>query len=213
MDDEIVFKLGRTISASPLNEPAVQHILVLARKLTERVPALQIHKYPLLKFYCDWTLHSKIDRSEAGGQVLAQLHKIIADEIEQPGDLGKFTQSLSAAMSLGQVRADLNEIVRQFGGPHETVTMKRWPEMARTIAEIISNVPLGLDGGGSKLRAIAQGIQSSPIRGGSNVTSLAIVRNAQLEPASQDPNMPFWLEVRTIGPIGKINFRAPLRFG
>jgi hypothetical protein len=212
MDDEIVVKIQRTIATSKPEEAHVVHLLSLARKLIERVPALQVRQFSVLKFYCDWSLHSKIDRSEAGGTLLAKLHDIVSADLDSPGSIQAFVADLGRALSLDQVRDDLNAIVRQFGGPGETAGIDKWRSLVPIIVEIVSNVPLTNGGGSSRLKAIAQGMQSRPLRGSMSVIeSLAIVRNSQIEKTSQDPNVAFWLELATSLNNGTLKFRAPLR--
>jgi hypothetical protein len=94
MDDEIVLKIQRTIATSKPEEAHVAHLLSLARKLIERVPAIQVRQFPVLKFYCDWSLHSKIDRSEAGGTLLAKLHDIVRADLDSPGNIQAFVSDL-----------------------------------------------------------------------------------------------------------------------
>jgi hypothetical protein len=156
VDNELISKIQRAIAPSKLEEAQVAHLLVLARKLIERVPAVQVRRYPVLKFYCDWSLHSKIDRSEGGGAILAKLHEIVRTDLDAPGDLRVFVAKLGKALSFDQVRDDLNAIVHQFGGPKEIARTDKWHSMVPIIVEIVSNVPLTNGGGSSRLRAIAR---------------------------------------------------------
>lgn len=212
MDDEIIAKIQRALATSTPEEAHVVHLLSLARKLIERVPAIQVRQFSVLKFYCDWSLHSKIDRSETGGTLLAKLHDIVRADLDSPGDIRTFVAELGRALSLDQVRNDLNAIVHQFGGQQEIAGTGKWRSMVPIIVEIISNVPLTNGGGSSRLKAIAQGMQSRPLRGSTSVIeSLAIVRNSQIGKADQDPNVPFWVELGTSFNNGTLKFRAPLR--
>src|SRR5437867_1739661 len=63
-------KLNRQLSSkAPVTEARVVYILVLTRKLLERQG--ELNKYPMLRFYCDWALHTNMDR--AGAQRILRL--------------------------------------------------------------------------------------------------------------------------------------------
>jgi hypothetical protein len=64
MLSEIIDKLAAELkSTEELTEPRVVYTLVQVRKLIEaKNEAVQ---YPLLKFFCDWAVHSKLDKTGA----------------------------------------------------------------------------------------------------------------------------------------------------
>jgi hypothetical protein len=102
MDD--VEEIERILAAPTLRRADAREMMVFARKLTERVPAVQVRQYAHLKFFCDWALHTKIDRSKAGALVLANLHDIVADEVKNHS--GKAAERLGETLSLERVRTD-----------------------------------------------------------------------------------------------------------
>lgn len=98
MNVEILAKLENVLTTSSLGEADVQHLFTLARKLIENVPKPDRPKYALLKFYCDWTLHSEIDRSETGAEILAKIHHIFANHLKKT-DNSTFSADLSYALA------------------------------------------------------------------------------------------------------------------
>lgn len=60
MKDEIVAKLNRQLECGFEREAYVVYVLAEIRKLFEHLQTAR--KYPVVAFYTNWTLHSRIDR-------------------------------------------------------------------------------------------------------------------------------------------------------
>jgi hypothetical protein len=174
MDNEIVAKIKRALIDAPITEAGVQHILALSRKLTEKIPRDDWGKYALLKFYCDWTVHSKIDRSEAGAEILARLHMVVAEHLKK-SDNTNLVRDLSRTLSLDGVRNELNDLLRQFGAA-DVASQQKWREIVPILVEIISHVPLMISPKNKKLEALRRQMHSQPLKGTSVVEALAIVK-------------------------------------
>ncbi|QDP71542.1 hypothetical protein FOG18_02610 [Legionella israelensis] len=58
-----------------LNDSTLNHLLTLIRKELEGLN--QSNVFNILKFYCDWTLHKSIGRSNAGSSVIANINQIV----------------------------------------------------------------------------------------------------------------------------------------
>lgn len=79
MVDELVAKLTKVAAIATPGEADARLLHVLARTLIERLPDDERANYGLLKFYADWSVHSKLDRSEIGARVLQQINDLIFD--------------------------------------------------------------------------------------------------------------------------------------
>jgi hypothetical protein len=177
MDDEVIDKIRRAIAAIPLREPDVHHLFALARKLIERVPSAARGTYSLLNFYCDWTLHSEIDRSEAGAKILARLHEIIADHLKK-ADNSTLITDLSRALSLSEVRGELNSLIARYAGGTDAISTATWRRMVPILLEIISHTPLKIGSKNAKLKKLATQIRARPLKGKSVVEELAVAKVA-----------------------------------
>lgn len=62
--------------AGDITDSTVHRLLALLRELLEE--RKERNKYPLLTMFCDWTLHTGLDRSKAGSGVLDILDEIWA---------------------------------------------------------------------------------------------------------------------------------------
>lgn len=63
MRDEIIEKLRKELNTGITTEPQVVYLMAGIRKLIEH-DNLQA-KFPALNFYCNWVLHTKLERGFA----------------------------------------------------------------------------------------------------------------------------------------------------
>jgi hypothetical protein len=63
MEDELIAKISRRLEAGIATEEDVIYLMVKIRKLLERKNLKA--EYPVLLFYCDWSLHASMDRGGA----------------------------------------------------------------------------------------------------------------------------------------------------
>lgn len=174
MMDEKVKKLIDILSQSHIEEAHVQHIFTLARKLIEKTSVGESNKYKLLKFYCDWTMHVEIDRSKEGAQVLARINEIIVLHMKL-NDNSSFSDDITKALSLDQVREELNNLINNNGGSPEIFNKYNWAKIIPILAEILSQSSLKI-GDDSRLKEIDKQIKSQPIKGASVVNELSIIK-------------------------------------
>jgi hypothetical protein len=176
MNNEILHKIFLLLAA-PMSEADVQHLFTLARKLIGRAPKGDRKQFALLKFYCDWTMHPDIDRSDTGASILADAHNIIADHLQKK-DNSTLVADLTAALSLSTVRTQLNNLLEYFdsspGSPDIDET--KWAEIKPIIVEIIAHCPLKIDLKNPRFEAVLRTIQSRPLKGSSVLDQLMIVK-------------------------------------
>jgi hypothetical protein len=196
MNDEILDKISRLL-ASPMTEADVQHLFTLARKLVDRAPKGDRKQFALLKFYCDWTMHPNIDRSDAGASILADAHNIIADHLQKT-DNSTFAADLTAALSLSTVRTQLNNLLTYFGGTSE-VDETKWAAIMPIMLEIIAHCPLKIDPNKSRFASVLQAIRSRPLKGKSVVEQLMIVKvpSTTLNPKAAANEITYCISLKT----------------
>jgi len=175
MKDEILEKLVAIKEKPSLEESEIQHLFVLARKLIERQPETDRANYALLKFYCDWTLHSEIEHSKEGALLLSRIHSMILTHLKKT-DNSSFASDLTTTLSLENLRNQLNNIIYKSGSSTDIFTRQKWAEIIPVLAEIISSCPLKIDTKHKTLSKIKQLIQAQPLKGTSVVEELAIIK-------------------------------------
>lgn len=173
MTDEIIVKLDY-IASHQLEEARVQHIFTLARKLIERLPDVEHINYALLKFYCDWTMHSQIDKSKEGALIISRIHDTILDHLSRK-DNTDMADDLSRVLSLEELRNQLNNLISRSGGNGETFDKPKWNEAIPILMEIISQTTLKI-GKFPWLSKILAKITSQPLKGTSIVEELSITK-------------------------------------
>lgn len=168
MTNEIVEKII-SIASSPIEEARIHHLFALSRKLIERVPNKT--QYALLRFYCDWTVHSEIDRSKEGELLLSRIHNIILKHLKI-SDNSSLVSELTEALSFETLREQINALVLYSGGPNDLFERAKWNKIIIVLAEIVSHCPLKI----GKYFSTLDTLKKSPLKGDSVVSELSIVK-------------------------------------
>ena len=69
--------IKKLISENDINDSIVVHFLTLIRKELELLDESDRESFNVLKFYCDWALHSVIDRSKPGSSIISNINQTI----------------------------------------------------------------------------------------------------------------------------------------
>lgn len=171
---EIIEKINSIVSHSSLEESHVQHLFTLARKLIEKMPETERKNFSLLKFYCDWTLHSKIDNSKEGALIVAGIHNTIARHLKLDNN-ESLINDLNSVLSFGKVSDQLNKLILESGGGSNLINLEKWAEIVAILAEIISHCPLEI-GKKPRFSRILEAIHAQPLKGTSGVERLSIIK-------------------------------------
>lgn len=70
-------KLTKLLNQDSISESEVSHLLALIRKEIESLRENERKKYPDLKLFCDWALHTEINQSFVGSKLGTEIHKAI----------------------------------------------------------------------------------------------------------------------------------------
>jgi len=112
-----VTELRRLINKPIESEGDVVHLLVEVRKIIETMEG----RFPVLEFFCDWPLHSVLDRRKAR-KILQTFDKLVVESRMAGGvdskNLMRTVQPLISASS-GEFVGDL--------GPNERTDVRRGP--------------------------------------------------------------------------------------
>lgn len=175
MTNEVLEKIRRIISTTSLTESEVQHLFTLSRKLIERLPKGTAEQFALLKFYCDWTAHSKLNRSAEGALVVEKLHTIVNAHMERRRDNATIAADLTAALSLNKLHTQLNDLLHVFD-PEFPIHYIQWRSIVAQLLEVITHSPLTIAGTKKALMRVRERIVATPIKGRAVVEQVAIVK-------------------------------------
>ena len=177
MTNEVLEKIRRIVNAASPTESEVQHLFTLSRKLIERLPKGTAEQFALLKFYCDWTVHSQIDRSAEGALVIEKLHSIVNAHMERRRDNATIVADLTAALSLDKIHAQLNDLLHLFDGEIGfSIDDIQWRRIVAQLLEVITHSPLKIAGTRKALMRVRERIKATPIKGRAIVEQVAIVK-------------------------------------
>lgn len=143
MEAEILAKLSHLLSRPITEECQVVYFLVELRK------ALEIRglftQYPALRFYCDWAVHTRMDRAGAE-EVLKRI-----DDVETADSFGMFGtggRRLAIAwdfLSQDVFRRDLHEALRGLALQTEICTTNDlWVSFVEVYAGVVSDCSLAI---------------------------------------------------------------------
>ena len=131
--DKLLPKLTQVIR----NESQVLYIMSRLRKLLEHSNTQQ--DFPLVNFYCNWVLHTKLDLSNAADDIVRVL-----DDLHKNLNMGT-KESLAKAdlLSFSSLRLQLKECLANFALPATICDSNvRFKGFVRNLGELIQDTPL-----------------------------------------------------------------------
>ena len=140
MKEEIIKKLESALDEPIEKEKDVVYILAEIRKLLERDDKKS--KYSVLNFYCNWVLHSVIDKVEP------EIQKLL-EEIKRDSHSSDHNRAILEKMLDSELlQKDLQKFVNDFsiGRNFEA----NWVAIKKLLIDIISDCPLKIKQGSVK---------------------------------------------------------------
>lgn len=124
--EEILRKLNNVLNEDIKNEYQVVYIFSRIRKFLE-LKGLQ-SKYKNLNFYCNWALHSKIDRTEPVSEILRKFIK---------------NKNKKELLYFRDLHKSLYVFLSDFNLPKKIITyQKNYTKFMHILVEIYSDTPL-----------------------------------------------------------------------
>lgn len=141
MKERLIEKAEYILSLQEPTESDTCRLFNIVRKLLEQLPKKDLRKYRQLHFYCDWVVHSLLDRNTAGAKLLERIDEIYwSSATKQEKD-----KLMIGAFSLAEVQSQMIHLFRKidehFPHPGQPWT---WMELRSHLISIISDCPLNL---------------------------------------------------------------------
>ncbi len=136
LTDRIVLHL-QIMNAGDVTLSSAHRLMALARELIEERKVR--NQYPILALFCDWSLHSRLDRSPAGKELLDLLDATWANSREVDQQI----QRLVIQLSPQSVRMQLVSLLHSaliWAGPLENDQM--FQSIARHLTEDLIQKPI-----------------------------------------------------------------------
>lgn len=141
MRNAIVDKLNRHMQNPPKTEPDVVYALVQVRKLLEHEQARS--EYKTLTFFCDWVVHTELNRTEGGKKIL----KILDDRLghynpKEPWNIDP-DGKVHEVVGLDMFNRELNEFCQRLHLSTDwTNDMVSWRKFMLLYGEVVRDVPV-----------------------------------------------------------------------
>lgn len=172
MKDDIKAKIQKTVLRKNLGERDVAHLMPLCRKYIEQLSDKEKSEFKLLNFFCDWTLHSVINRSSPAFELIKDVNSAIYDLKLVPGN-DEIIRHISEIASFAKLRVELKRFLSSLK-VKDTLTLKdeSWVKFVKSYIKIILDVPLILSG---KLeKTLEKELIKKPLKEGTWIIGISI---------------------------------------
>jgi len=149
MDDSIINKLNKFLKDHDpiIEECHIIYLLVEIRKILDRSEG-NINRLPILRFYCDWVLHTEKSRKL---NVIAPIVKGIEDTILSGHKFsnGLFLPSGDSHIKFiykEELQKSMNEFFCDYGLPTNIFSKEKWEKFVFTLIQVLIDQPLVLNG-------------------------------------------------------------------
>jgi hypothetical protein len=173
----------------PLNESEVVHLMVLLRKYLEHA---ENNDFFVLKFFCDWSLHTAIDRSLPAMELLKKINSII-NELKNTPNNDLIMNKITEIVSFQKLKAELKKFFEHTKIANTLISDENiWNSFVEAYIEVILDCPLILADlkRNKKSKQIYEEIVANPIKEGAHVVgfTLSYVNNS-LFTGTKEPSL------------------------
>ena len=140
MKNEIVGKLNQHLASEITKEADVVYVLAEIRKLFEHVQTAK--NYPVLAYYTNWALHTKIDREPWAKAGLRVLDDIVSGF--QSGSRGseEVLKGVTGLLSFQQLHRQLLDFGAAHGIRFDELSIEEWQRFSSLLVDILIDCPL-----------------------------------------------------------------------
>lgn len=139
--EEILENLNKTLK-KPVEKEMVVYIMVEIRKFIERSNSAS-KEWKELKYWCDWVVHTYLDRIFAK-ETLKEMEKYIISNPDSKFHHSYFNEQF---ISLEKLRQNLHKFLEQNNLPSEIVNIPPWDTFSKCLVETLQDCPLEKNSG------------------------------------------------------------------
>jgi len=178
MEDDLIKKIRATITKNKkIKEADVRSLMILVRKLLDKMPKSDQDLYLIIRLFCTWVAHIEITKSNTGLRILAEINDALVS-VKKAKDTTEIQTKISQAIGFPALRKELKSFFDHIGIDDTLVSDNAvWAIFITYLIEIIRDVPLSfpplakLDSAKQKIyKTIAQ----NPVKPGAGVISVQI---------------------------------------
>jgi hypothetical protein len=178
MKDDLIGKIESIITKKgQIDEDNILSLMVLIRKLLDKMQQSDMKSFLTLLLFCNWTVHNEITQSNTGLRILSEINDALV-RIKNVKDNNLMQILLSQAIGFSKLRGEL-KLFFNSNGIDDILTCDNniWINFVCNLIKIILDVPLSfphlskLDPAKQK---IYNQIAQNPIKPGTGVISIKI---------------------------------------
>ena len=178
MEDDLIKKIRATITKNKkIKEVDVRSLMILVRKLLDKMPRSDQDLYLIIRLFCNWVAHIEITKSNTGLRILAEINDVLVS-VKKSKDTTEIQTEISQAIGYPALRKELKSLFDHIGVDDTLVSDDLvWAIFITHLIEIIRDVPLSfppLSKLDSTKRKIYEKIAQNPIKPGAGVISIRI---------------------------------------
>ncbi|MBU0998740.1 hypothetical protein KKG24_00305 [Patescibacteria group bacterium] len=139
---EIVEKLNRFLDKHKLftEECHVIYLLVEIRKVLDRE---NNHKYPILRFYCNWSVHTDKDSTQEMEAIMKDIYQDIEKQIANPALVGIGGKTkVIGFMYMEDLQAEMTKFLKEYKLPISLTGKNNWLEFVKLLVKILADQPI-----------------------------------------------------------------------
>jgi len=130
MEDAIITNLREILSKPITEECQVVYIMAETRKLLDRLNL----RYPLLRFYCSWALHIRIDRLSPAREIL----ETIAEDFKKEREEFKILDFVG----LHLLKKEMKAFLESSDLPLDLFEKNKWKRFKHLLINVLQDCPL-----------------------------------------------------------------------
>jgi len=121
-------------------ESHVLYLLVEARKLLDRD---NNRKYPILRFYCNWSVHTDKDSTREMETIMDEIYRDIERQISNPALVGMTGKTkIIGFMYMEDLQAEMIKFLQEYEMPTLLTDKGNWLEFVNLLGKILADQPI-----------------------------------------------------------------------
>ena len=180
MEKDLITKIKNTVAKNKdLEEADVRSLMILVRKLLDKMPQSDQKLYLTIRLFSNWVAHIKITKSNTGLRILSAINNALVSVKDSVNTVAMQTK-MSEAIGFPVLRKEMKLFFGRIGVDDMLVFNNNlWAIFIAHLIEIIRDVPLSfpqLSALDATKRKIYEEIAQNPIKAGAGVISIQISR-------------------------------------
>lgn len=137
---EIVEKLNTFLGEhAPFTEEChVLYLLVEIRKVLDRDSN---RKYPILRFYCNWSVHTDKDSTQEMEMIMNDIYQDVKDQVTNPSLVSGKTKVIGF-MYMEDLQSEMTKFLQEYQLPISLTEKGNWLEFIKLLVKILADQPI-----------------------------------------------------------------------